>query len=260
MGSTGSTPGREGNLEHRLHQRQDSTDNSVKQKIQASPSMSNNATVLSTGNMTVNMIDAVVSAPLLAQGTALVAETLVNTDAAYSVLTPLHKWMMSKRRVAAAVEEEQREAQRAAVADKRKRATAGWQERLKTVQPERPQALTNLYNALSEAAEAPGKLAESVESAAEKIVAAPRKVKQFAEEIASAPEKVKHFAEDVTTMAATVVELPQRAARALAKGVEAYESLRTVASVLPEESRRLADKAAVGLVKASDAYEALPTT
>lgn len=205
-----------------------------------------------------NMILNVVSAPLLAQGTAIVAETLVNTEAAYSVLTPLHKWTLSKRRVAAAVQEQER----ARTADKAKLAAAAARSKFLEQIPMPPlaralaapkQALNDACAALKVTAEVPGKLVANVGQTARDIAEAPARAKKFAEGVA---ETTSNVVETVASVPETAADLGRKTERALEAGAEAYNSLQA----LPEESRKLVEGAAVELTKASKALEELPNT
>lgn len=215
-----------------------------------------------------NMIIKSVSAPLLAQGTAIVAETLVNTEAAYAVLSPLHRWTLSQRRVAKAVEEQER----ATATKKANRAAAEASAKfLSQISPPLVAPLTDAYAALEAAVEAPGKLLASVRQTGQQVAEVPARVKKLADDIVETPARVKGFAEDlvettnnvvegVAAIPETVAELGRKTERAIAAGAETYESLREVARALPGESRRLADSAAAEWNMASEALEELPNT
>lgn len=204
-----------------------------------------------------NMI-AVTSA--LQQSTAAVVQTVANTNAAHALLTPLHKWSTSRRRVAEAVEAENRSAATEKAKEQRQRSNDA---RISLLQQALPQPLADTYNALVSAAAVPGKLAESVGQTAEQLAAAPGKMKKLAEDVAAAGEATVESVASVPDQAREAVravrELPAWAEQALADGAKTYESWRVAAEALPEESKRLVDAAALALAKASEAVESLPS-
>ena len=178
--------------------------------------------------------------------TEVVVRTLVNTGPANALLSPLHKWSNSKKRVAEAVkavgepravtaaERERRKQQRALFEKQEEIRTNPLLGLLRDSVPV-PQPVKSTYNALVSVAEVPGQLvqtgkqtAETLKVAAETAATIPDRVsetvartqatvKTAQEVLAEAPGRVQ----DVVT---TTRELPGRVERAVEEGVEAAEA------------------------------------
>lgn len=194
------------------------------------------------------------------QTAAAAVGALVDTDAAHALLTPLHGWLTSKRRVAEAIQAEQLAADTEKAEQQRQLSDEAWKSFL---QEKTPRPISDTYNALAAVAAAPAKLAESVGQTAEDIAAAPAKVKELAEEAVAAGEATVQALASLPRRAQEAAEaaegLSERAGRAFEDGVGLYERWRARAEALPSESRRLVDAGKVKLAEASEAAEVLPS-
>lgn len=204
----------------------------------------------STSNM---IIEAASSS--VALGTAIIVEKLVNIDdVTNEALTPVHEWVQSRRRVAAAVEAQELAAKRT----KKGRAEGGASSRFW------PPALLGTYTTLVSAMEAPAKVVTSAKETTQEIVAAPGKIRNLTQEVVNVAEGLVETVSAVPAVvsgtATAVVEQGRRAERAFAQGVQAYESLREATRAIPEGSRRLISTAEEELAKTSKVVEDMPST
>ena len=194
------------------------------------------------------------------QTAAAAVGALVDTDAAHALLTPLHGWLASKRRVAEAIKAEQLSADAEKAEQQRQLSEEAWKSLL---QEKTPRPISDTYNALAAVAAAPAKLVESVGQTAEDIAATPAKVKKVAEEAVVAGKATAEVLASLPRRAQEAAEaaegLSERAGRAFADGVGVYERWRARAEALPSESRRLVDAGKVKLTEASEAAEVLPS-
>lgn len=210
-----------------------------------------------------NMIIEAVSSPL-AIGTAALAKTLVNPeDVTNFMLKPMHKWVVSRRRVSAAVKAQELAKAVGASEDATKNPFSLLQ---------RPSNLMEAYNkTVASAMETPLKLAASVRKTAEDIFEAPEKAQKFVQDVATTAQDMSTSARKVVETVSTLpgkaqeaveaaVELGQKAEGAVRGAAAAYESLQEMARAAPNESRRLADAAQAELAKTSKALETLPST
>lgn len=177
--------------------------------------------------------------------TEVVVRTLVNTGPANALLTPLHKWSRSRKRVAEAVkaagtlpmtaaERERRKQQRALFEQQEEIHTNPWLELLRDTVPV-PQSVKNTYNALASVAAVPGQLvetgkqtAESLKVAAETAAAIPDRVSETVARtqatVKTAQEVLVGAPDRVQGVVTTTRELPGRVERAVGEGVGAAEA------------------------------------
>lgn len=217
--------------------------------------------------------------------TEVVVATLANTATANTLLTPLHKWVVSRQRVAQAVEEaaagnqsrsppataadRERQLQQRALFEEQQRQEEQqlnpWIELLRDTVP-LPQPVKNVYNALVYVTTVPERLTESGKQTAESLSAAAESLSAAAEIVAAAPDRVRKTvtqtqetvktAQEVLAAAPDRVqevvtatqELPRRVERAVEEGTEAVEAAL-------EESKRLAQAGR----QMSEAAETLPS-
>lgn len=208
----------------------------------------------------------------------VVVATLVNTATANTLLTPLHKWVTSRQRVAQAVEEaaagNQRRSPPATAAERERQLQQRtlfeeqqrqeeqqlnpWIELLRDTVP-LPQPVKNVYNALVYVTTVPERLtesgkqtAESLATAAEMVAAAPDRVRetvtQTQETVKTAQEVLAAAPGRVQEVVTATQELPRRVERAVEEGAEAVEAA-------VEESKRLAQAGR----QMSEAAETLPS-
>lgn len=179
-------------------------------------------------------------------GTAeVVVATLINTGPANALLTPLHKWSSSRKRVAEAVEaaaaagaegarREKKKQQRALVEEQAETRINPWLELLRDAVP-LPQPVKITYNALVSVAEVPGQLvqtgrqtAETVAGAVETAVAIPERVSETVARtqatVARTQEVLEAAPDRVQEVVTATRELPGRVERAVEGGTEAVEA------------------------------------
>lgn len=202
-----------------------------------------------------NTIFQAVSAPV-AKGTAAVVETLVSTDdVARSILTPFHKWVMSRRRIQAALKAEQEPAATTSEYNLFWSKSLG----LKLL----PQVMVDIYDTLSSATKIPAELTASAKKIVEDVSVAPKQVQQVLQD---AGTLVKEVVETISTVpdiaqetAEAALELRSQMIRVLENGMEAYESCRELAQTIPHKAQRLVDGTAIELKKLSIVSETLPS-
>lgn len=187
---------------------------------------------------------------ILSGTTEVVVATLVNTGPANALLTPLHKWSSSRKRVAEAVEaaaaaageprpvtaaeRERRKQQRALFEGQEKIRTNPWLELLRdTVSV--PEPVKNTYNALVSVAAVPGQLAqtgkqtaETLAVAAETVGAMPDRVRETVAQgqatVKTAQEVLAGAPDRLQEVVTATRELPGRVERAVEEGTEAVEA------------------------------------
>lgn len=208
--------------------------------------------------------------------TEVVVATLVNTAPANTLLTPLHKWVTSRQRVAQAVKDaaagKQQSSTPATAAERERqqqqRALFEEQQQQEQVNPwialvqdtvPLPQPVKNVYNALVYVTTVPGRLAksgkqaaESLSAAAEMVATVPDRVRetvtQTQETVRTAEEVLAGAPDRVQEVVTATQELPGRVERAVEEGSEVVEAVL-------EESKRLVQAGR----QVSEAAETLPS-
>lgn len=171
----------------------------------------------------------------------MVLATLANTGPVNALLTPLHRWSTSKKRVAEAVEAEERERRQRALLEEQeeeqRRSSSspnGLIELLRdTVTLPRP--IRDTYDALLSVAALPERLAQTGKQTAENLAAAaeaagavPGRVRETVgrgqETVKTAQEVLVAAPARVQGVVTATQELPGRVERALEEGAEAVEA------------------------------------
>lgn len=175
----------------------------------------------------------------LAGSTEVVLATLVNTGPANALLTPLHKWSTSRKRVAQAVEAEaeRQERQRTLREEQEERGRNSPNGLVEFVRATvaLPRPVKNTYDALRAVAAMPGQLvqtgkhtAENLAAAAETVGAMPGRVRETLargqETVKTAQEMLAGAPGRVQEVVTATQELPGRVERALEEGAEAVET------------------------------------
>ncbi|CAM9258317.1 unnamed protein product [Ectocarpus sp. 8 AP-2014] len=201
---------------------------------------------------------------IVSQTTEVVVATIASTGAANALLTPLHRWSSSRKRVAEAVEaaaaaKRRRQQQQRALFEQQQQEEDGttttnpWVALLRTALP---QPVKKTYSTV---AAVPGQLAKSGEQAAASLSAAKDNLAAAAEVVAAAPDRARGAATQalattrtareaiteapgrVEELVKATQELPGRLRQAVGEGAEAVAAL--------EETGR----------KAAEAAETLPS-
>lgn len=235
-----------------------------KNKSSSSDAGNNNDKNNNSGDIGTAGSDTGTAMAILSQTTEVVVATIVSTGAANALLTPLHRWSSSRKRVAEAVEaaaaaKRRRQQQQRALFDQQQQQEDGttttnpWVELLRAALP---QPVKKTYSTV---AAVPGQLAKSSEQAAASLSAARENLASVAEAVAAAPDRARGAATQalemvktarqaiteapgrVEEMMAATQELPGRLRQAVGEGAEAVTAL--------EENGR----------KAAEAAETLPS-
>lgn len=199
---------------------------------------------------------------IVSQTTEVVVATIASTGVANALLTPLHKWSSSRKRVAEAVEaaavaKRRRQQRERGLFDQQQEDDAAtgnpWVALLRATLP---QPIKTTYSAV---AAVPGQLTKSSEQAAESLSAAKDSLAAVAEAVAAAPDRargaVTQARETVRTAKEVITEAPAR-----------VEEVVTVTQELPGRLRHAVGEGAEVVTalgeagrKAAEAAETLPS-